>query len=436
MPEVAVRRIERLAAGLAVLIAGIHLGVALAGVWQYRATGLIPDIRTPAFVLVSAIIVVGVAAVATGTLRRDRVYSLGAALMLVHLLAYLDWHVLHVMERIVDFGDLGHGHAHGTIDRDVRGTVLAVVADPLSVFEHASSLSVVLAALDHALSSPVELISKSAELILLTVLLILRWAHGSDVRVITWQPRQRDVEWGIAAVIAGFGIWGGVVGVGGVLVEGGADPLFVHILELAAFGLFVGWLGWFSIGRPMVGGHAARTPPRLLARLPGFEPQMSVENVGVAVVYLVAFLALSATFVGFVPADGGHHHDHDEDLELDRFMEGLENRGIDVDREWSMVHYSEFHGGDALLFDYYTPHRGDRPAIESEIEEIAEAYVDAVAGGDFDDIVIFLAEARIPEDEPYVRWEIDETWVIEHLEGDRTWDELLEEILETYDPRM
>ena len=132
------------AAGLAFLIAIVHLYWGMPRLTAYLMAGTMPDPRPPLFVLSGVAILVGVSIVAAGGDRRP-IYVAGIALMLTYLLGYVAWHT------VLDHGGFWPwgpgGHAHG-------GNPVVVIAQ-------------------HLLADPLALVSKAAELCLLVLLVVL-----------------------------------------------------------------------------------------------------------------------------------------------------------------------------------------------------------------------------------------------------------------------
>ena len=131
-------------AGLAFLVAIVHLYWGMPRLIAYLNVGTMPDPRPPLFVLSGVAILIGVTIVAAGGDRRP-VYVAGIALMLAYLLGYGAWHTV-----------LGHGafwpwgpggHVHG-------GNPIVVIAE-------------------HLVADPLALVSKLAELALLAILIVL-----------------------------------------------------------------------------------------------------------------------------------------------------------------------------------------------------------------------------------------------------------------------
>ena len=128
-------------AGLAFLVASIHLYWGMPRLIAYLNVGTMPDPRPPLFVLSGVAILIGVTIVAAGGDRRP-IYVAGMALMVTYMLGYVAWHTV-----------LGHGafwpwgpggHAHG-------GNPVVVIAE-------------------HLAADPLALVSKLAELALLAIL--------------------------------------------------------------------------------------------------------------------------------------------------------------------------------------------------------------------------------------------------------------------------
>ena len=141
------RRTERLrvvAGVFAIVVAGVHLYWGIPRFVAYASVGTMPDPRPLAFVLSGHAILLAVTLVAAGTLDGRRTYVPGAALMVVHVVAYAAWHT--VLAHGVPIAS-GHGHDHAW------GAALVV--------------------LGHVVNSPLALVAKLAELALLLVLAYL-----------------------------------------------------------------------------------------------------------------------------------------------------------------------------------------------------------------------------------------------------------------------
>lgn len=437
---VRVDRIEQIAVSLAALTAVIHLGLGGGLLLEYARTGTLPSALAPLFVLTGLVVTLGIGTWASGLFDRETIYTGGALLMLLHLVLYLDWHFLHVFEGIVDLGDLGHGHGHTHHDRVVAMTLLeATPSAPEAAVAFLSQGSLVVAAVHHAATTPVEWISKLAEVALVALLLVLRWAERREIEVVRWRPRRTDLWSACAAATAGLTAWLAVLLLGGSLVDRGVSPLFIDVLELTIFGMLLFAVGWFSFGAAIVEATSGETIS-MTKWLPAMEPGSPLPNVAIAVVYIIAFLAVAGTLIAFVPSDAGesshdHHHDHGPDDELEALMDSIEAEGVHVDREWTTIHYSEYHGGDALLFDHVVDPETDMETVHAEIAVIVEAYVEAVEEGALVEVVALLGEAWSPADESFARWEVERTWVDAYLDGEWSWDRLLETVLDTYEER-
>lgn len=142
--------LEAAGAGLAMVVAAIHLYWGMPRLLTYVVVGSLPDPRPPVFVLSALLIAVGVALAAAGAPRRP-IYLAGIVLVLTYLLGYVAWHTA-----------LAHGafwpQAPGVHHREL------------------GPLEVVLA---HLATNRFELASKLAELALLAVLVAL---YRRDVR--------------------------------------------------------------------------------------------------------------------------------------------------------------------------------------------------------------------------------------------------------------
>ena len=440
MATVRVYRIQQLAVALAVVTTVIHLGLGGAGLLEYTATGTLPSALAPMFVLTGFVVILGIGAGAMGLLDREKVYTYGAVLMVIHLVAYLDWHFLHVFEGIVDLGDLGHGHVHSHQDRAVATALFEASAHaPGAALALAAEGSLIISAVSHAASTPVEWLAKLAELALVPLLLVLRWTERHGIDAVRWRPRRTHLRGACAAATAGLIAWVTILLVGGSLVDRGLSSLFVDVVELMVFAILAVGVGWFTFGKPIVEATSESTIS-FTRWFPGMERGSTIPNIAIAVVYLVALFAVAGTLVAIVPGDGGglyhdqHHHGSDDELEA--MMDAVDAEEIDVDREWTVIHYSEYHGGDALLFDHVVDPETDSDTVHAEIAVIVKAYVSAVEEGELEAVVVVLGEAWTPADDSFARWEVDRAWVDAYLDGEWTWERLLETVLDTYEERL
>lgn len=432
MFEIRVDRLAVIAAILAVFTGGIHLAFGGYGLYQW-IHGDPPSILPLFFTITGVVILLGVLDAKAGRVPRDRLYTLGALLMCLHLLAYLDWHVLSISERLVGLGTYGHEHAHGEASRDIGEILATVEENPWGIGDGLASLSVVLATLLHAMASPIALLTKATELLLLMALLILRWADNAGSQRLCWHLRPIHVRWGLLTAGTGAILWIIVILFGGDAIRLGADPLFLDLLELSVFAGLLLSLGIWFVARPLQSQSSDTNARSVFDYIPGLPASRTISTIGILSVYGIVFVILLAAVAGFVPAENNQTHDHHSSPALEELIASMEAEGIDVDEEWTMVHYSGYHGGDALMLDYFTDHQGDRPGVEEEIEIILNTYIDAREAGDFADVVVVLGETRTPDDTSYVWWEIDQDWIAAYLNNTLAYDELLDRVLDTYD---
>ena len=446
MVAIRVHRLELVAVALAAVTATIHLGLGTSEFVEYVAIGDRPGVLAPLFVLTGVLIAVGIGAGIVGTIDRRRLYVAGLLLMIVHLVAYVDWHALAVFERFVDLGERAHAHEHASTDRDLAAAVGSHDAASDSVgtlVDVATSLSIVAGTFDHVVAAPIDLVTKTTEVFLLVTLLVLRWADRTDVDPIRWDPAFVRGHRLLAAGVVGIATWTLVVLLGAALVDRGVDVLFADLLELAAFVFLTGMVGWYLIGEPIVsssrGPNSSGSPPSIERSLPGMRPGEWTTNAAVGGVYLVAVLVLTAAFVGVVPTDGGGYgdhggHDHSSE-ELDLLVGLVDGQDVDVDRERTMVHYAEYYDGEALMFTVVSESGDERETVEAEVETIVAAYATLVDDGGFDDVVVVLGETQTVADDTTIWWEIEQEWVEHYLDGTWTWEQLMAAVLDTYEVR-
>ena len=441
-----VHRLELAAVTLAAMTATIHLSLGASGFVEYVATGDRPGVLAPLFVLTGVVIVAGIVAGMVGTIGRRRLYTAGLLLMIVHLVAYVDWHALAVFERFVDLGERAHAHEHASTDRDLAAAVDSLEAGSYRVetlVDVATSLSIVVATIAHAVAAPIDLVTKTAEVLLVGALFVLRWADRTGVDTVRWEQAAVRGPRLLAVGITGIATWTLVILLGTGLVDRGVDVLFVHLLELTAFVFLVGMVGWYLIGEPIVSSSgdpdSAGSPPSVGRLVPGIRPGDCKTNAAVWGVYFVAFLVLTAAFVGVVPTDGDAHGDHGShdhsSVELDLLVGIVDGQDVEVDRERTMVHYADYYDGEALMLTVVSDSGDERETIETEIETIVAAYVTLVDDGGFDDVVVVLGETRTVLDDSTIWWEIEQEWVDHYLDGAWTWEQLMAAVLDTYEER-
>lgn len=135
--------------GLALAVAAVHLYWGIPRFVAYASVGTMPDPRPLAFVLSGHAIVLAITLVLLGRVDSRRTYLPGVAITIVHLVGYAAWHTVlaHGVSGASTSGGHGHGHLHA-------GDALLLVVD-------------------HVVNSPLALVSKSSELILLVLLSFL-----------------------------------------------------------------------------------------------------------------------------------------------------------------------------------------------------------------------------------------------------------------------
>ncbi len=99
--------------GLAGFSAIVHVGLGVSGLVSGAATIL------PYLFLFGALLVGGLAiAFVRGTVAPPTVYLVGAFLMIMHIVAYADWHVFQVAESVLGIEGHDHSHDHNGHDDD------------------------------------------------------------------------------------------------------------------------------------------------------------------------------------------------------------------------------------------------------------------------------------------------------------------------------
>lgn len=102
--------------GLAGFSAIVHVGLGVSGLVSGAATIL------PYLFLFGALLVGGLAiAFVRGTVAPPTVYLVGAFLMIMHIVAYADWHVFQVAESVLGIEGHDHSHDHNGHDDDHNG---------------------------------------------------------------------------------------------------------------------------------------------------------------------------------------------------------------------------------------------------------------------------------------------------------------------------
>lgn len=423
---------------LALTTGTVHLTLGVTGVAGWVRTGSLDSALAPAFVLVGLAIYAGLLIAIVSPSHRRSLATAGSVLMAALILGYIDWHVVQAVEGALRLGELGHQHDHSATTPAVVARGGASVTDLIAAMPAVApfvlrEFSVVGAAVLHAVEAPVELVAKAAEAALIAVLLVLRWVESHpDVDTVVWAPTRRDVTRGVLAAVPGALLIAAAVGGQTAMLVSGVSPFVVDVIELLGWVLVLVPLGWFLGGRSIVARSRGGAPrePSLTAHVPGMTDQGVGRNLAVLAWYVVIVIVVAMTLGGFVAADG-HEHDHANE-DLDRYVEALEDRGIDVDEPYTVIHHSEFHGGDALLLDYVTDDVGDDAAIADEMEVIVETYVDHVASGRFDGVVVAFVDVRSPGDELYLSWRVETAWVMGYLDGEKSWDELIDRVTTSY----
>lgn len=149
-----------LAAGLASITAGIHLYLSLTELVQYVTAGHTPEFLSVLFALSALAIIAGMLAFYRGAPHQP-IYLLGILLMLIYLIGYADWHVFGTIEGLLGLEEAGHDHTDHTHDHG-HG------------HEEENALQLLIT---HLLENPFELMSKTAEALLLVILSFLYYAE-------------------------------------------------------------------------------------------------------------------------------------------------------------------------------------------------------------------------------------------------------------------
>ena len=157
-----------LAVGLAGFTAAVHLLMGLGGLYGYAVDG-VETILPPLFVLGALAVFAFLIGLHRGYVAPPAAYVLGAVLMVAHVLAYVDWHVLGVAEATLGLEEYGHSHDHNGHDHnghdhnghDDHGHGHNGHDDHGHDHDHDGSALEVLG--DHLVADPVALVTKFAE---------------------------------------------------------------------------------------------------------------------------------------------------------------------------------------------------------------------------------------------------------------------------------
>lgn len=412
-------RIFLVAIALLALTATVHIVLGIRGIIFQTA-----DLPGPIFLL-TGLFSVGIGALLLQDMDiRPVLYIFGAGLMSFQLFAYLDWHTVQLVAGVLDAAPnqiLAQDERH----RNFMWSWELLSVEGLAVHSAIAEIGIQL------VSAPLELVTKSAETILIALFLLLRWAELNEHETIHWTVRRSDIKAVIVLLLGGGFAWGVLVIGGNVFLEIGTDERVLDIFELSLLMVVIAGLFWKLLGKPVIETTNRTQGVSAFDWIPGFEKGMWIDNIAVAVVYGVAFITVTGLFVAGVPAgEIGDVHDHSSP-ELEEFAFAVEAEGIHVDHDWTMIHYSDFHGGDAVLFDYFTEYENESDGLKTEIEIITNRYIEFVDDGDFQDVQIFFGEARTQDDEAYLYWEMEQDWVESYLSGDWSREELLDEIFST-----
>ncbi len=139
-------RIELLAGVIALAIAAIHLYWGIPRFTAQATVGSYTDPRPLAFVLSGHAIALAITLVLLGVITPSRLYLLGIALMLLHLVGYGAWHTV-LSHGVVDPTATGHSHV-----QEPTSSILSEILWNLSNV------------LEHVVNSPLAFVSKTLEL--------------------------------------------------------------------------------------------------------------------------------------------------------------------------------------------------------------------------------------------------------------------------------
>lgn len=153
-------RLHILAAGLAIITAGIHLYLGFMEIIQYFTAGQTPEVLSILFAVSALAIIAGMLAFYRGAPRQP-IYLLGILLMIVYIVGYIDWHIFGTVESLLGIEAAGHDHAH---DHDHNHA-------------HEEEESPLRLLIVHLIEDPFALVSKTAEALLLLILSIFYYAE-------------------------------------------------------------------------------------------------------------------------------------------------------------------------------------------------------------------------------------------------------------------
>lgn len=142
--------------------ATVHLSLGIAGLLDPAVLG-VGTVTLPILFLLAALLAYGlIGAYLTNRVDPRTAYSIGAALMVAYVLAYVDWHVLQVAESTLPLDAVGleHDHSHGHDSHD-------------SHHSHGHDDSVATVLLEHLREDPTAIVSKTAESVAALIFIVL-----------------------------------------------------------------------------------------------------------------------------------------------------------------------------------------------------------------------------------------------------------------------
>lgn len=423
-------------------IAGIHLGLGGAGLIEVTTANGLDSILPPLFLISGIIMLAGISVYLRRPRRRLLLHRIGMIVLIGHLLFFIDWHHLYLVERALGLDALGHGVHHHGIEPPADPSSGSSLGDDLRylaayVAYLAREYSVLGAVVATLLEQPIALVTKALELSALGALATLHQLDRHAVDHVHWRPAEGEVRRAVIASLPFLTVVAIAVMAESVLTSWGVDSRIVDLIEVIAAANLVGILGWHLLIRPA--SHARVSQPELpddrerdrAASTPVLTWQLW-SGVWIGIIGLLV-LASAGGIVALDDPDTGHDHGGEE---LEQLYDDLEAAGIDVDRKWSAMHHSDYHGGDAILLFYFTDYVNDTDGLHEEADVILGELIPAVADDQLDVEIVFV-DARTPADESHFEWDINRTVIDEMIEGDRDWSFVREHALdgaEMHDP--
>lgn len=164
-------RLVYVAGALVLVSASVHLVLGLAGLARPHLLGVDTILLPVLFVLAGLAAFALVGAYHTRTITPGTAYATGALLMLLYVVAYVDWHVLHTAETLLPADAIGleHTHTHTHSHSHDHGANHG--------HSHTTLLGEVVA---HLRDDPVAVVSKTAELLAIGILAPLAISNHAD----------------------------------------------------------------------------------------------------------------------------------------------------------------------------------------------------------------------------------------------------------------